>query len=173
MPSCNTYSLTWVSLTLGVGISSWLLQQSSAIAPYLGWGVSPHRCPSWPSTWDSSSRPSCARAAMAPWMWGWSSRPQPLASVLGSLLLPAVPDLGRGVTPLIATPDLRRGVAPLGCPCALTVWYSRPLPLTSDVGWLLSAALGAPVVAAACGWLIQVSHLSKNFFTVTLLISTK
>ena len=50
------------------GISSWLLQQSTATAPYLGWGVSPHRCPSWPWTWSSSSRPSCARAATAPWM---------------------------------------------------------------------------------------------------------
>ena len=29
MPSCNTYRLTWVSLTLGVGISSRLLQQSA------------------------------------------------------------------------------------------------------------------------------------------------
>ena len=27
---------------------------------YLGCGVSPHRCPSWPWTWNSSSRPSCA-----------------------------------------------------------------------------------------------------------------
>ena len=27
MPSCNTYHLTWVSLTLDGGISSWLLQQ--------------------------------------------------------------------------------------------------------------------------------------------------
>ena len=27
MPSCNTYHLTWVSLTLAWGISSWLLQQ--------------------------------------------------------------------------------------------------------------------------------------------------
>ena len=49
------------------GISSRLLQQSAAIAPYLGRGVSPHRRPSWPSMWDSSSRPSCAHAAMAPW----------------------------------------------------------------------------------------------------------
>ena len=62
------------------GISSQLLQQSTATAPYLGQGVSPHCRPSWPSTWDSSSRPSCARAATAPWMWGWSSRPLPLAS---------------------------------------------------------------------------------------------
>ena len=29
--SCNTYHLTWVSLTLGVGISSWLLQQGTAL----------------------------------------------------------------------------------------------------------------------------------------------
>ena len=31
------------------GISSGLLQQSAAIAPYLGQGVSPHCRPSWPS----------------------------------------------------------------------------------------------------------------------------
>ena len=30
------------------GISSWLLQQSIAAAPYLRWGVSSHCCPSWP-----------------------------------------------------------------------------------------------------------------------------
>ena len=29
------------------GISSRLLQQSAATAPYLGWWVSPHGCPSW------------------------------------------------------------------------------------------------------------------------------
>ena len=34
------------------GVSSWLLQQSTATAPYLGRGVSPYRCRSWPSTWD-------------------------------------------------------------------------------------------------------------------------
>ena len=39
------------------GISSWLLQQSAATAPYLGREVSPHVCPSWPWTWSSSSRP--------------------------------------------------------------------------------------------------------------------
>ena len=50
------------------GISSRLLQQSAAIAPYLGRGVSPHRRPSWPSTWDSSSRPSYTHTATAPWM---------------------------------------------------------------------------------------------------------
>ena len=41
------------------GISSQLLQQSTATAPYLGRGVSPHHRPSWPWTWSSSSRPSC------------------------------------------------------------------------------------------------------------------
>ena len=61
------------------GISSRLLQQSAAAAPYLGRGLSPHRRPSWPWTWNSSSRPSCACAATAPWMWGSSSQPLPLA----------------------------------------------------------------------------------------------
>ena len=156
------------------GISSRLLQQSTAIAPYLGRGVSPHRHPFWPSTWDSSSRASCARAARAPWTWGWSSRPPPLASGVGLVLLAAASGLRHGVAPpghrpwprtrgnssrrrpwpptlgisswllpLIsdagyllsaAPPDLGRGVAPLGRSCAISVWCSRPLPLTSDVG---------------------------------------
>ena len=62
------------------GISSQLLQQRTAVAPYLGWGVSPHCQPSWPWPWNSSSRPSCARTATAPLMWGCSSWPPPLAS---------------------------------------------------------------------------------------------
>ena len=33
----------------------------------LGWRVSPHRHPSWPWTWSSSSWPSCAHSATAPW----------------------------------------------------------------------------------------------------------
>ena len=48
------------------GISSRLLQQSAAAAPYLGRRVSPHRRPSWPSTWNSFSRPSCAHIAQSP-----------------------------------------------------------------------------------------------------------
>ena len=66
------------------GISSRLLQQSATTAPYLGRGVSPHCGPSWPSTWDSSSRPSWARQATAPWTWGLSARLQPLASGVGA-----------------------------------------------------------------------------------------
>ena len=58
------------------GISSWLLQQSSAAAPYFGWGVSPHHLRYWPWTWSSSSWPSCTHAATASWTWGSSSRPQ-------------------------------------------------------------------------------------------------
>ena len=49
------------------GISSRLLQQSTASAPYLGWGVSPHHHPYWPWTWSSSSQPSCPCATTAPW----------------------------------------------------------------------------------------------------------
>ena len=45
------------------GISSWLLQQSAAAAPYLGREVSFHSRPSWPWTWNSSSPSSCAHAA--------------------------------------------------------------------------------------------------------------
>ena len=56
------------------GISSRLLQQSTATAPYLGWGVSPYCHRSWPSTWDSSSRPSCEILVWGPigsWVVGW------------------------------------------------------------------------------------------------------
>ena len=65
------------------GISSRLLQQSAATAPYLGRGISPHCRPSWPWTWNNYSRPSCARTATAPWMWGCFSQPPPLASCMG------------------------------------------------------------------------------------------
>ena len=84
---------------------------------------------------------------IAPWTWGWSSQPPPLASSVGLLLPAAAPVLGRGVTPFMAAPDLGCWVSPLGrapCPrmrvapfshsCAVAVWHSRPLPLTSDVG---------------------------------------
>ena len=61
------------------GISSWLLQQSAADAPFLRRGVSPHCHPSWPWAWNSSSILSCTCAATAPWTWDCSSRPLPLA----------------------------------------------------------------------------------------------
>ena len=66
------------------GISSRLLQQSSTTAPYLGRGVSPHCCPSWPWTWNSSSiAPRLLGRGVAPpgrrpWprAWGSSSPPR-------------------------------------------------------------------------------------------------
>ena len=55
------------------GISSGLLQQSAATAPYLGRGVSPQGRPSWIWMWSSSSRSSsCTHAATTPWTWGCS-----------------------------------------------------------------------------------------------------
>ena len=83
MPSRNTYCLTGFLLPWMWGISSQLLKQSTAAAPYLGPGVSPHPLPSWPWMWSSSSRPSCAHAAATPWTWGCSSRPPPLTSDTG------------------------------------------------------------------------------------------
>ena len=78
MPSRNTYRLTWVSLIPWTwGISSRLLQQSAAAALYLGWGVSPHCRPSWPWTWNTLFRLSCAHVAAISWTWGCSSGPPP------------------------------------------------------------------------------------------------
>jgi len=68
------------------GISSQLLQQSAATAPYLGWGVSPHGRPSWPWMWSSSSQPSCAHTATTPWTWGCSSGLPPLTLGVGLFL---------------------------------------------------------------------------------------
>ena len=48
------------------GIFSQLLQQSVATAPYIWLGVSPYCHPSWTSTLDRSSRPSCFHTATAP-----------------------------------------------------------------------------------------------------------
>ena len=110
MLSCNTYCLTWVSLTLGLG--------------YL------------------------FTAALA-------KRTLLLTLEEGYLLTTALPDLQRGIAPLgppvpvqpqllgrgLGPPGHRpwprawgRGVAPLGHSCVVAVWYSRLLPLTSDVG---------------------------------------
>ena len=85
------------------------LQQSAAIAPYLGRGVSPHCRPTWPSTSDSSSRPSYARTAT---VWGCSSQSLPLASGLRAW-----------------------GISSRRCPWPRMLGISSRLcPLTSDVG---------------------------------------
>ena len=92
MPSCNTYRLTWVSLTLDEvylltdippdlerGIAP-LGPPASAQSPLLGCGVAPpHRHP-WPWTWGSSSQLLLRHHSLA--------------------LSAAAPDLGHGVAPL-------------------------------------------------------------------------
>ena len=58
---------------------------------------------------------------MLPWLLGRgvappARHPWPRAWGVEYLLPAAAPDLGRGVTPLVATPDLGRWVSPLRCP---------------------------------------------------------
>ena len=55
-PFLSTYCLLGFLLPWTWGISSQLLQQSADAAPYLGCGVSPHGCCSWPWMWGTSSR---------------------------------------------------------------------------------------------------------------------
>ena len=126
MPSCNTHRFTWVSLTLGVGYlfmaapakcsRSLLLTLDKGYlltaAPFdLQHGIAPlgPPAPGQPLLLGCGVGPPGRRPW--PWAWGWSSRPQPLASDLGSSSLPflhrcslaflaAAPHLGRGVIPL-------------------------------------------------------------------------
>ena len=86
MPSCNTYCLTWVSLTLDVGYLFTTAPAKRSRCPYLGRGVSPHGRLCWPWTWSSSSQPSCDHAATTPWMWGCSSWLLPLTLGVGKFL---------------------------------------------------------------------------------------
>ena len=121
MPSCNTYHLTWVSLTLDDG---YLL---TAAVPDLPRWIAPlgPPVPLQPYSSGCSSRLLALASGS-----GWSSGSLPLASG-ARCLFQAVPDLGRGV-------------APLNHFCAVAAWHSRLLPLTSDIGKLLSAALSEP-----------------------------
>ena len=132
------------------GISSWLLHQSAAAAPYLGRGVSSQGRPLWPWTWSSSSRPSCAHAATAPWRWGCSSQPPPLTSGMGYLLSGIAPDLGPEVAPLVCCPSPWAWVSysrPRGN-------SSQPPPLTLELGELLcmAPALLQPGVLGCHPW---------------------
>ena len=133
---------------------------------------------SWPSTWDSSSRPSCACEATAPWVapprrrpgpWAWvappscrpwpqarggSSRSPPLASA-ARWFLPAAPDLGRGESPPGRHWPLTLGSSSQPPPWPQTRGVSSWLPLTSDAGWLLPAvpAPSQPGTLSRCPWL--------------------
>ena len=117
MPSYNTYRLTWVSLTLGVG---YLFMAAPAKCSHcsLPWrrGIS-SPLPFLTFNVGSSSRPSCAQAATAPWMWGWSSQPQE-RQCQRMLKLP------HNCTHLITAtlPDLQRGIAPLGSLMPVAPW---------------------------------------------------
>ena len=69
----QTYYLTWVSLTLDVGylFTTAPAKHSCCSLPWMrGISSSP---PLLTLTWNSSSRPSCARTATAPWTWGWAA----------------------------------------------------------------------------------------------------
>ena len=124
MPSCNTYSLTWVSVTLDVGYlfttapanCSLLLTLDegyllTAAPSDLELGIAPLGPPvpvQPPFLGGGVGSPS-----RCPWPRAWcsSSRPPPLAWTLGSSS--RLPPLGHGVL-LASAPDLGRGVAALG-----------------------------------------------------------
>ena len=112
------------------GISSWLLQQSTAIAPYpslpdLQRGIAPLGPPAPAQPWLLGH--GVGPPGHCPWprAWGWSSQPQPLASGVGawgssSCLPPLASGLGAwgssSCLPPLAS-GLWRGVSPLGrCP---------------------------------------------------------
>ena len=69
MPLATPTILLGFLLPRTLGISSRLIQQSAAAAPYFGRGVSPHHSPSWPWIWDRSSRPFCIHSATADWLF--------------------------------------------------------------------------------------------------------
>ena len=71
------------------------------------WVAPPGRHP-WPPEWRRGVAPPARR----PWPRAWG---------IGCLLPAAAPDLGRGVTPLLAAPDLGHWVSPFGRPLTLDV----------------------------------------------------
>ena len=99
-------------------IFSQLLQQSTAIAPYFGRGVSPHSRPPWPWTLSSSSQPSCSHTAkllQLPW-----------------LLLKPFPFLSQPLSPLPITRLgqrlLSQGVFPQGKNQEIDCWRAQTEP---------------------------------------------
>ena len=156
------YLLTAALPDLQHGIAS-LGSPAPAQPRLLGLGVGPPgHCP-WPRAWGCSSLP-------LPLAWAWGVGyllPAAAAPDLGRQVIPlvAAPDLRRWVSFLgcppgprtqcssfrpflcrhslvlsATAPDLRRGVTPLGRRPS-RMGSSQLLPLTSNVGWILSAAL--------------------------------
>ena len=93
MPSCNTYRLTWVSLTLGVG---YLL---TAALPDLQCGIAPLGPP-------APAKPRLLVRGVGP----PGHRPWPRAWGRGVAPPGRRPDLRRRVTPLVVALGLRRGL---------------------------------------------------------------
>ena len=112
MPSCNTYHLTWVSLTLDVGYlftaapakrshCSLTLDEGyllTAALPDLQRGIAPLGPPAY-------MQPPLLGHGVAPpsshlWPQAWGSSSPPLLCHRSLALLAAAPDLGHGVAPL-------------------------------------------------------------------------
>ena len=120
------YLLTTAPSDLECGIAP-LGPPAPAQSLLLGGGVAPPGRRPWPPAWGSSSRLP------------------PLTSDVSSScrLFPRCRSLALSA----AAPDVRCGVTPLGYSPS-SIGSSQLLPLTSNVGYLLSAALCAPVAAA-------------------------
>ena len=99
----------------------------------LGRGVGPPSHRPWPRT-------RCNSSHRRPWTrtLGISSRHRPWPRTRGSSSRPFLRRCSLVLS--AAAPDLGRGVAPLGL-CSSGMGSSQVLPLTSDVGWLISATL--------------------------------
>ena len=101
---------------------------------YLGRGVSLHGCSSKTQPLLLTVDEGYLLTVTLPDLQCGIAPPAPAQPRLWVTPLITTPGLGRGLLLPAAAPDLRRGVAPLSRSCAITVWYSQPLPLTSDVG---------------------------------------
>ena len=147
MPSFNTYCLTWVSLTLGVG---YVL---TAAPPDLERGVAPLGPPvplQPPLLGCGVASPGCR-----PWPRALGSSSQLLLRCRSLALSAATPDLGCGVAPPGRCPSPQMWVAPLGSSCTFAAWHSRPLPLNLGRG---VAPLGSSCTfAARHSWLLPLT----------------
>ena len=148
-PSCNTYRLTWVSLTLGVGylFTTASAKRSQCSLPWTRGISSPlpfltFECeiaslgppaPKQPPLLGCGVGPPSRR----PWpqAWGWFSLPQPLASGVGWLLPATAPGLGRGVGSPGHRPWPRAEEGFLISPC-----YSLELCIQRLISFLFSFA---------------------------------
>ena len=105
------------------GISSRLLQQSAATAPYLEQVAPPDLehgvAPLKPLVPTQLPLLGCGVAPLGrhPWPWTWASSSQQLLSRRGLALLVAAPDLGCGVAPLRGTSAWSIAAAALLCMC--------------------------------------------------------